>query len=475
MKTFTHRIWLPPILLAAVLFSGCYSVYSTLNAQDCETRDEWMDTYVEEPVFVPPVAFFVNPFQFAPCAPPVVYPVYDLWHRCWIPRSEFGVWLDGPDLTIGFEWGLDWRFGLWSSDWFPVSRWYSDHPRFGGPRHYSHPGYYSDRNRRWNVPRHERPPRRAPGRGRRDDDRNGRGGRPGWDDGRNGHNDRPGWDDGNRAGRDPAPPRERGSNGPGRDRDRNRPFNRPDSPRDRGSAGDVRRTPPAAPRNLADTIRRIVVAPETAGREAAEWNSGGRGNGPAAEPSVPDRRRIPRPEANPERRDGRNAPPQAEPRRAGGDLHRIVAGPDGTERNGARLDSDPEETVRPREQLDSDRRRIFRRDAGGDTKAEPGGWERTRSRNGNGREPLRTEAPSPERGAERMLKSIERFSGSRDADRDRRVEESPRKRETARASAEFMKRDSERPRPAFEKKESKDAGNRSQNRGGNGGARRGRR
>jgi hypothetical protein len=297
MKPIRSQFLLPPILLAAFLFSGCYSYYASLQAQDWPARDAWADDTNGDVVEVPPVVVFLNPFMFTPCAPPVVYPVYDWYHRCWIPESEFDLWLYGPDVSIGFQWGLDWRFSLWSHDWFPVSRWHMDHPHYRGPRYYAYPGFGHDWDRRPPRSRHT-PPRRQDDRGRWDDQ---------WDD----RSDDRRHEDGGFSGRDNGW-RSDEDHGKGQDRrpdrpekDGNRPFDKQDPPRDRGTSGTDRRTPPqSSPGNLHDTIRRIVVGPTETDRNGSTRDSNGHENGTGNGNSGSQRRREKRSDET--RESGRN-------------------------------------------------------------------------------------------------------------------------------------------------------------------------
>jgi hypothetical protein len=307
MKPIKSQFLLPPVLLAAFLFSGCYTYYASLQAQDWPARDAWADDTDGDVVEVPPVIVFLNPFMFTPCAPPIVYPVYDWYHRCWIPESEYSLWLHGPDVTIAFQWGMDWRFGIRSGCWFPVSRWVLDHPHYRGPRHYAHPGYRDDRDRRPTRPRHT-PPRRQADRGRWND---------GWDDR---SDDRRGGNDGfSDRNDDPDPGR-----GQGQDRqadrpprDRNRPFDKQDPPGDRETTGTVRRTPPQSSQgNLHDTVRRIVVGPVESDRNGAIRNSNGRENGAGNGQSGSQTRRVKRSDES--RESGRNRAGSEKPLTWGG-------------------------------------------------------------------------------------------------------------------------------------------------------------
>jgi hypothetical protein len=266
MKTIQSRFLLSPIILAAFLFSGCYTYYANLQAQDWPSQDAWADDYEGDVVEIPSVVVFLNPFLFTPCAPPIVYPVYDWYHQCWIPESEFNLWLHSPDVTIGFQWGMDWRFGIRSRCWFPVSRWVMDHPHYRGPRHYADRRFRHDWDRRPNPPHHA-PAGRQNDRGWRDDRPDDR---RGGNDGFSGRNHDP--DPGRGQGRDrqtDRPPR-----------DRNRPYDRQDAPRDRETTGTVRSTPPqSSPGNLHDTVRRIVVGPVESGRNGSTRDSNDRENG----------------------------------------------------------------------------------------------------------------------------------------------------------------------------------------------------
>ncbi len=299
MKTFKSWFRLLPLLPAVFLFTGCYTYYANLQAQDWQVRDAWGDEYYGDAVEVPQVAVFLNPFMFTPCAPQVIYPVYDWYHRCWIPESEFHVWLRGPDVSIAFGWGLDWRFNIYSYDWYPVSWWHAHHPHYRGPRHYA----FHDYSRPWRPwPDHWRNPGHGshPDRGRWDEPRNGR-------DGFSNRDDRPHSNPG------PGPDRDRTR--PAAPRDRNRSFDRQDPSRDRETAGTVRRTPPpASTGTLNETVRRIVVGPVETGGNGTAWKAKGDGNGTGVVDSGTRTRRVKRSELNREPAANKNDSPKTENR-----------------------------------------------------------------------------------------------------------------------------------------------------------------
>ncbi len=265
MKTFKSWFRFLPLLPVVFVFTGCYSYYTSLHAQDWPAGNAWADDTNGNVVEVPPVAVFLNPFMFTPCAPPVIYPVYDWYHRCWIPESEFGLWLQGPDVSIAFQWGMDWRFGIRTQHWFPVSRWVMDHPHYRGLRHYAHWENGPDWNRGPAGSRYT-PPRRQDDHGR-------------WNDR---SDDRWGGDSGF-SGRDGNRPSDQG---PGQDhnrqkeqppKDRNRSFDRQDPARDRETPATVRRTPPpASAGTLHETVRRIVVSPAETDRNRTNRDTNGR-------------------------------------------------------------------------------------------------------------------------------------------------------------------------------------------------------
>ncbi|MDM7925939.1 MAG: hypothetical protein QUS35_07955 [bacterium] len=286
MKTIKSWLRLLPLLPVVFLFAGCYTYYANLQAQDWTARDAWVDEYDGDVVEVPPVAVFLNPFMFTPCAPPVVYPVYDWYHRCWIPESEFGLWLQGPDMTIAFQWGMDWRFGIRNRHWFRVSRWHMDHPHYRGPRHYADWESGHDRGGRTHGSRYT-PPRQQNDRWRddpRDDHWDGDGGFSGRDD-----NHHPDQDPGQGNSRQKEQP----------PKNRNRSFDRQDPARDRETAGTVRRTPPpASTGTLQDAVHRIVIGPAETDRERTTRNTNGRGNGTGYGNTESQARRVIRPAEN---------------------------------------------------------------------------------------------------------------------------------------------------------------------------------
>ncbi|MBN2200507.1 hypothetical protein JW777_00975 [bacterium] len=295
MKKFKSWFRLLPLLPVVFLFTGCYTYYASLYGQDWPVRSAMAYDYDGDVVEVPQVAVFLNPFMFTPCAPPVIYPVYDWYHRCWIPESEFHLWLRGPDVSIAFGWGLDWRFSVYSHDWYPVSRWHAAHPHYRGPRHYA--AY--DFGRPWRPwPNYWRDPHdgRHPDRGRWDEPRNGHGGFSDRDD---------------RPHSNPGPGSDRDRPGTLHPQDRNRSFERQDPGRDRETAGTVSRTPPPASTGTRhQTVNRIVAGPVETGGKETTWNAEGDKNGTGSVHSGSQTRRVKRPERNQEPAANRNEPPK---------------------------------------------------------------------------------------------------------------------------------------------------------------------
>lgn len=283
MKTCKSWFRLLALLPAVFLFAGCYTYYANLQAQDWPAGNAWADDDYGDVVDVPPVAVFLNPFMFTPCSPPVIYPVYDWYHRCWIPESEFNVWLRGPDVSIAFGLGLDWRFSVYSYDWYPVSRWHAVHPHYRGPRLYAN----DDFGRPWRPwPDHWRngDNARHPDRGR-------------WDEPRNNHGGFSNRDDRPRSNPDSGPDRDRAR--PAAPRDRDRSFDRQDPSRDRETAGTVRRTPPpASTGTLHETVSRITVGPVETDRNRTNWDTNSRKNETGSTAAGSQARRVKRSKQN---------------------------------------------------------------------------------------------------------------------------------------------------------------------------------
>lgn len=283
MKTIKSWFRLLPLLPLVFLFAGCYTYYANLQAQEWPAGNAWADDDYRDVVDVPQVAVFLNPFMFTPCSPQVIYPVYDWYHRCWIPESEFHIWLSGPDVSIAFGWGLDWRFSVYSYDWYPVSRWYAVHPHYRGPRLYAN----VDFGRPWRPwPDHWRNGDHAshPDRGR-------------WDEPRNNHGGFSNRDDRPHSNAGPGPDRDNPRLTP--ERDRNRPFDRENPPRERETNGNTRRTPPPASNGtLHETVSRITVGPVETDRNRTNWDNKDRENETGSADSGSRTRRVKRSEQN---------------------------------------------------------------------------------------------------------------------------------------------------------------------------------